>query len=217
MTHDFIDGLAEARLLAIIRGADAAAALASGTTLIEAGVRYLEVSLVTTDAADVIRALVDASAGRALVGAGTVLTTADVDIAAAAGARFIVTPAVSESLPASVERGLPVIAGALTPSECVAAMAQGATAIKLFPASSGGPDYLSALRDPLPRTPFVPVGGVGAETALEYLRRGALAVGVGSPLLGDAVSGGDLGALVTRAERYLAGVASVPRNEGPHV
>lgn len=217
MTHDFIDGLAEARLLAIIRGADAAAAIAAGSTLIEAGVRYLEVSLVTVNAGDVIRALVDVSAGRAQIGAGTVLTAADVETAAAAGARFIVTPAISESLAASVERSLPVLAGALTPTECVAAMAQGAAAVKLFPASAGGPDYLSALRDPLPGTPFVPVGGVGAETALEYLRRGAIAVGVGSPLLGDAVSGGDLNALIERAERYLGGVASVPRRDGTNV
>jgi 2-dehydro-3-deoxyphosphogluconate aldolase/(4S)-4-hydroxy-2-oxoglutarate aldolase len=92
----------------------------------------------------------------------------------------------------------------LTPTEVHSAMDRGAAAIKLFPASLGGPRYLSALRDPFPGVPFVPVGGVDADAARDYLGRGAVAVGVGSPLVGDAASGGDLAALRERARAYLA-------------
>jgi 2-dehydro-3-deoxyphosphogluconate aldolase/(4S)-4-hydroxy-2-oxoglutarate aldolase len=100
-----------------------------------------------------------------------------------------------------------VIAGALTPTEVVAAVHRGATAVKLFPASIGGPSYLKALRDPLPDVPFVAVGGVDVAKAEEYFAAGAIAVGLGSPLLGDAPQGGDLGALRERARAFLAAAA----------
>ncbi|HZL81559.1 MAG TPA: aldolase, partial [Demequina sp.] len=76
--------------------------------------------------------------------------------------------------------------------------------VKLFPAALGGPAYLRALRDPLPDVPFVPVGGVDIALAADYLAAGAVAVGVGSPLVGDAVRGGDLAALEARATAFLA-------------
>ena len=91
---------------------------------------------------------------------------------------------------------------ALTPTEVVSAEAAGAAAVKLFPASSGGVRYLRALRDPFPATPFVPVGGVDEDAAREYLAAGAVAIGVGSPLLGDAAAGGPLAGLRERARRY---------------
>ncbi|EFL27582.1 LOW QUALITY PROTEIN: putative 2-dehydro-3-deoxyphosphogluconate aldolase/4-hydroxy-2-oxoglutarate aldolase, partial [Streptomyces himastatinicus ATCC 53653] len=82
----------------------------------------------------------------------------------------------------------------------------GQAAVKLFPASLGGPGYLRALRDPFPEVPFVPVGGVDAAAARDYLDHGAIAVGVGSPLIGDAAAGGDLGALRTRAAAFRAAI-----------
>jgi 2-dehydro-3-deoxyphosphogluconate aldolase/(4S)-4-hydroxy-2-oxoglutarate aldolase len=138
----------------------------------------------------------------ALLGAGTVITAADADGAASAGASYLVTPAVSEAVAAGRRLGLPVVAGALTPTEVVAAMTSGATAIKLFPASLGGVPYLRALRDPFPEVPFVPVGGVDGAAATAYLAAGAVAVGVGSPLVGDAASGGNLDELRARVRRF---------------
>lgn len=206
--QEFLDGLAKTRLLAILRGSDPAATVAAAVALIDEGVRYLEVSLNTADALRVIESIVQSTAGRAHVGAGTVLTAADARRVRDAGAEFVVTPAVTEGVDAAAEAGLPVIAGALTPTECVSALARGAIAVKLFPASAGGPDYLSALRDPLPSIPFVPVGGVDARAAAEYLSRGAWAVGVGSPLLGDAVhAGGELAALRDRARLFVSTTA----------
>ncbi len=201
---EFLRELAQERLLVIIRGTDPEAAIAAGRTLLDAGIRFLEVSLVTTDALRVITELARLAPANAVIGAGTVLTQDDVARAVDAGARFMVTPAVTESVAESVARGIPVFAGALTPTEAVTAMGLGATAVKLFPASVGGSAYLRALRDPLPDVPFVPVGGVDIALAADYLAAGAVAVGVGSPLVGDAARGGDLAALDARATAFLA-------------
>jgi 2-dehydro-3-deoxyphosphogluconate aldolase/(4S)-4-hydroxy-2-oxoglutarate aldolase len=214
----FLTDLTEHRLLGIVRGSDPDAAIRASVALAEAGIRFLEVSLVSTDALRVItevsRQIAERVPGGCLIGAGTVLTTDDVARAADAGARFMVTPAVTDAVAESARRGIPVLAGALTPTEAVTAMAMGASAVKLFPASAGGPAYLKALRDPLPTTPFVPVGGVDATLAAEFLTAGAVAVGVGSPLLGDSVRGGDLSALRDRAAAFLA-VADSFRATGP--
>ncbi|TQL47251.1 2-keto-3-deoxy-phosphogluconate aldolase [Homoserinimonas aerilata] len=203
---DFIGGLRAARLLAIIRGSNADDAVATGLALIDEGVRYIEVSLTTPDALRVISAL--AADGRAHIGAGTVLTEGDVTESVAAGASFLLTPALAESVPFAVARGVPIIAGVFTPSEALAAMRQGATAVKLFPAAQGGPGYLKALREPFPQIPFLPVGGVDAAAAEQYLAVGAFAVGVGGPLIGDAASGGDLDALRARARDFVSRIAS---------
>lgn len=208
----FLSALAHDRILAIMRGTDADAVIRASLVLLETGVRFLEVSLVTTDALRVIGELASCAPKGSVIGAGTVLTRDDVARAADAGAQFMVSPAVTESVAESASRGIAVLAGALTPTEVVTAVAMGATAVKLFPASFGGPEYLRALRDPLPLVPFVPVGGVDAALAAEYLTAGAVAVGVGSPLVGDSVRGGDLDALRARARSLLA-VARASRSD----
>ncbi|MFE0592562.1 bifunctional 4-hydroxy-2-oxoglutarate aldolase/2-dehydro-3-deoxy-phosphogluconate aldolase [Micromonospora echinospora] len=206
MTVNLGAELAAARLLAVIRGTDTAGAIAAGTALLEEGVRLVEVALTTPDAVRAVAALRAVAPAGSLVGAGTVLTTADVADVAAAGAQFVVTPAVVESIAEAARRGLPVAAGALTPTEAYTAMRMGASAVKLFPASVGGPAYLRAVRDPFPDIPFVAVGGVGLADVPGYLAAGAIAVGVGGPLVGDAASGGDLAALRARARTYLDAV-----------
>ena len=201
---DFLTRLARERLLVIIRGADAEAAVAASLALLSSGIRFLEVSLVTADALAVIAEVARLVPDGAVIGAGTVLTRDDVARTAGAGARFMVTPALTESVAESVALGIPVLAGVLTPTEALTAMGLGAVAVKLFPATFGGPSYLRALREPLPNLPFIPVGGVDVTLAAEYLSVGAVAVGVGSPLVGDAVRGGDLDALRARAAAFLA-------------
>ena len=200
-----LDLLREHRLLAILRGRDRAATVAAGLTLIDAGVRCLEVSLSGADALAALGELCRAAGADAHIGAGTVLTAADVEQARDAGAEFVVTPGACPGIAAAHERGLPVLGGALTPSEIIAASARCA-AVKLFPASVGGVGYLRAIRAPLPEVPLVPVGGVDAELARRYLAAGAVAVGVSSPLVGDAADGGDLGGLRARARTFLAAV-----------
>ena len=201
---ELLSALTRERLLVIIRSADAEAAVAASLVLLGCGVRLLEVSLISADALAVIAEVARLAPDGAVIGAGTVLTSDDVARAAGAGATFMVTPALTESVAESVAVGIPVLAGGFTPTEVLAAMRQGATAVKLFPATVGGPSYLRALREPLPDVPFVPVGGVDVALAGEYLAAGALAVGVGGSLLGDAARGGDLDALRARAAAFLS-------------
>jgi 2-dehydro-3-deoxyphosphogluconate aldolase / (4S)-4-hydroxy-2-oxoglutarate aldolase len=201
---NLLDALRSRRLLAIIRGTDPVAAVRSALTLAGAGVSLIEVSLTTPDAFGVISRARAELGGAADLGAGTVVTAEDACRAGDAGAAFVVTPAIVPGLRAAAERGLPLLCGALSPTEVVTAVQLDAAAVKLFPASLGGPRYLRALRDPFPAVPFVPVGGVDAGAAREYLAAGAVAVGVGSPLLGDAASGGSLSDLRVRARRFLA-------------
>ncbi|MQS08298.1 bifunctional 4-hydroxy-2-oxoglutarate aldolase/2-dehydro-3-deoxy-phosphogluconate aldolase [Streptomyces alkaliphilus] len=192
------------RLAAIVRGRDARASVRAAVVLAEEGVGLIEISLTTEDAERVVREVVAEVGDRALIGAGTVVSADDARRARDAGATWLVTPCPGPGLEAAVGTGLPVLGGALTPGECAAVMASGATAVKLFPASLGGPPHLAALRDPFPAMPIVPVGGVDTGTAAAYLAAGAVAVGVGGPLLGDAPHGGDPGALRERARAFLA-------------
>ena len=202
MSQNLLTGLSRARLLAIIRGESAEASVKAALALLDEGFRFLEISLNTDNALDVIATVVHEAPAGSLIGAGTVLTRDDVTRVRDAGAAFAVTPAVAVSVAESARLGFPVIAGAMTPTECVNAMQLGATAIKLFPASVGGPSYLKAIRNPLPTTSFVAVGGVGVDQVSEYLSVGAVAVGLGSPLIKDAAAGGSLDELRDRARRF---------------
>lgn len=118
-------------------------------------------SLSGAGALRVIEEVAGKAAGAARIGAGTVLTADDARRARDAGAEYAVTPSLGPGVDEALRLGLPVLAGALTPTEVAAAAAAGATAVKLFPAAAHGPGYLTALRDPFPDVPFVPVGGVG--------------------------------------------------------
>jgi 2-dehydro-3-deoxyphosphogluconate aldolase/(4S)-4-hydroxy-2-oxoglutarate aldolase len=202
---DLLALLRERRLLAIVRGRRGEATLDTVLTLAREGVSLIEVSLTSDKALDVITRARAELGHQAIIGAGTVVTAQDARDAHAAGAEFMVTPGLGAGADEAQRRGLPVIAGALTPTEVIAAQAAGADAVKLFPASAlGGPQYLRALRAPFPGVPFVPVGGVDAESARRYLELGAVAVGVGSPLIADAADGGDISALRDRARAFRA-------------
>lgn len=200
----FVDDLAEARVMGIIRGTDPEAAVTAGRALFEEGIRFVEIALTTPQALSVIERLAALRPEGSQLGAGTVLTAEDVVAVESAGGQFIVTPAVAPSLDEAVCRSVPSVVGALSPTEIVDARARGASVIKLFPASLGGPAYLKALRDPFPDIPFLAVGGVDLAVAEQYLNIGAIGVGVGGPLVGDAASGGDLAALRERAQSFIA-------------
>lgn len=202
---EFLERLQAERLVAIVRAPEADDAVRVGRTLLDAGIRLIEVTLTTRDAFTAIDTLRNFAPDDALVGAGTVLTTIQSRNAVEAGAQFLVTPGLTEAV---IGAEVPVLAGAYTATEAYSAMAAGATAVKLFPASAGGPAYLKALRDPFPTMPLVPVGGVTLDLVPAYLIAGAVAVGVGGPLTGDAVRGGSLEALADRARAFLDAVAA---------
>ncbi|MFJ4918906.1 bifunctional 4-hydroxy-2-oxoglutarate aldolase/2-dehydro-3-deoxy-phosphogluconate aldolase [Streptomyces sp. NPDC088725] len=203
---DLLGALRAHRLVAIVRGDDADAALRTVLTLVEEGVTLVEVSLSGRGALGVIARARAALGPGAPLGAGTVLSAGDAHAAHAAGADFIVTPAVGDGVAAAKDLGLPVLAGVMTPTDILSARRLGADAFKLFPAAqAGGPAYLRALRGPFPDLPFVPVGGVDAAAARAYLEQGAVAVGVGSPLIGDAADGGAAGGAALDRLRRRAG------------
>jgi len=208
---DLLDALRTHRLVAIVRGDDPDAALRSVLALVEEGITLVEVSLSGEGALGVIAAARDALGPSVPLGAGTVLTAVDARAAHLAGADFAVTPALGEGVHTALSLGLPVLAGVMTPTDVLTAQTMGADAFKIFPAAqAGGPGYLRALRGPFPTLPFVPVGGVDADAARAYLAAGATAVGVGTPLLGDAPSGGDISALRQRARAFLDAVRATP-------
>jgi 2-dehydro-3-deoxyphosphogluconate aldolase/(4S)-4-hydroxy-2-oxoglutarate aldolase len=196
-------GIKEARLVAIVRGTAGAAAAKAALAAMEEGFRFVEIALTTPGALDAIREVRAAAPAGCYVGGGTVLTARDVDNVAEAGGQFMVTPARAASIAESARQGIPVLAGALTPSEAYEAMNRGATAVKLFPASIGGPGYLKALRDPFPGIPFIPVGGVGLDEAAGYWETGAVAVGLGGPRFGTPGSGGDHAPMRERARAFV--------------
>jgi 2-dehydro-3-deoxyphosphogluconate aldolase/(4S)-4-hydroxy-2-oxoglutarate aldolase len=199
--------LARERLVGIVRGPDPDRLLDSLRALAAGGLRLVEVSLTSAEAIDVIERAGAELGDRLVLGAGTVLDADQAVAAVEAGARYAVTPAYGPGVDSCLERGVPVLVGALTPTEVYAAYERGATAVKVFPASLGGPAYVRALREPLPQVPLVPVGGIHEAAVPNYLKAGAVAVGVGSPLLGDAPTGGDLTALRVRAARFRKAVA----------
>ncbi|MGW7049218.1 bifunctional 4-hydroxy-2-oxoglutarate aldolase/2-dehydro-3-deoxy-phosphogluconate aldolase [Streptomyces avermitilis] len=202
---DLRAALAAHRLVAIVRGGDPEAALRTVLAMADEGIELIEVSLSGKDALSVIERAREALGPDRPLGAGTVLTADDARVAQRAGANFAVTPALGEGIGAAHALGLPVLAGVMTPTEILAARTSGAAALKIFPAAqAGGPAYLKALRGPFPHELFVPVGGVDEAAARAYLAAGATAVGVGSPLVGDAADGGSMTALRDRTRAFLA-------------
>lgn len=195
-------------LIAILRAPDASRLGAVADALIEAGITSLELTMTTRGALAAVRELAARLPAGVVLGAGTVNDVATADAVVEAGARYIVSPGVSLDVIARArELGVHALPGAATATEVLSAWNAGAAAVKLFPAAAFGPEYLRHLSAPLPDVVFVPTGGVGPDNAGDYIRAGAVAVGVGSPLLGDAATGGDIGALADRARRMLAAVA----------
>jgi 2-dehydro-3-deoxyphosphogluconate aldolase/(4S)-4-hydroxy-2-oxoglutarate aldolase len=145
---------------------------------------------------------------RVLCGAGSVLDAETARAALLAGAQFLVTPIVAEDVIAVGNRyGLPTIIGAFTPTEILRAWQAGATFVKVFPATVGGPRYLKDVLGPLPQVKLIPTGGVSESNAAEFLRAGAAAIAVGSNLVdAKSVADEDWATMTARAERLVAAV-----------
>ena len=168
------------------------------------GIRNLEVTMDSAGAEDLIRCACDLVGGQGNVGAGTVLSVAQLDRALAAGASFIVTPAVvPEVIRACVERGVPVMPGALTPTEIFTAWSLGGRMVKVFPADMLGPAHIKAVKAPFPEIPLMPTGGVTVESLPTFKKAGADAFGVGGPLFDPKqVAAGNWGWFREQAARF---------------
>lgn len=172
------------------------------TPLVEAlgagDISSIEVTMEGKDAAETIRSLQDHSV---IVGAGTVISIAQAEEAIASGAVFLVSPHLDEELTTwAVSSGVPYLPGVFTPTEVARALALGVSAVKLFPASIGGPGAVRALLGPFPGLSVIPTGGINDENARDFIAAGATAVGVGGWLTDHE----DLGVVTGRARRLVA-------------
>ncbi len=169
-----------APLFAIFRRLDPEVAVATAMAIAHAGVPALEITIESERSLEVVRRLRGELPGTA-VGVGTVLDPTAVAAAVDAGAMFVVSPNVDESvIAACVGLGIPALPGAATPTEALRAWQAGASMVKLFPAATGGPAGLHAIHEPLPMIPLVAVGGVDGGNAKAYIEAGASGVGIGS-------------------------------------
>jgi len=180
-------------IVPVVRASSAEEARFAADCVAKGGVPIVEITMTVPGAVEVIRELVK-SMPQVLIGAGTVLNEGSVRQCADAGAQFLVTPGFDAPTVAAARKlDLLIMAGALTPSEIMAASASGADFVKVFPCGSlGGPKYIQSLRGPFPKVPFVPTGGVNVETAADYIRAGAAALGVGGEMISkDALKARD--------------------------
>lgn len=193
------------KVIALIRADGPGSLIDCARALAAGGLSVIELTMTTPGALSVL-----AQAAKELpdvaFGMGTVLEAATVAEAHAAGAQFVVTPAVRPAvIAAGRDRGLPVLGGALTPTEVVTSWELGADVVKIFPAEFFGPAYLRSLKAPFPQINLMPTGGVTPETVGEFLRAGAFATAAGSALvLPAALKAKDWPALTRRAREFVA-------------
>lgn len=192
-------------VIPVIRARSADEASQAIAAIQKGGVSVLEITMTVPGAVDLIRE-VARRATDALVGAGTVLDPETARACIDAGARFVVSPVLNvQTITACREAGIAVLPGALTPTEVVTAWNAGADLVKVFPANAlGGPSYIKSLKAPLPQVQLVPTGGVNLQTAKDFIKAGAAALGVGADLVDlQALRRGEADLITERARQFL--------------
>ena len=196
----------ESGIVAVVRAATGKPLVKVARALAQGGVTAIEVTFTVPGAIDVIRQVNQELGDSIVLGAGTVLDPETARAAILAGAEYIVAPTLNHDVIRLCRRyDKAVMPGAFTPTEVLSAWESGADIVKLFPADSGGPAYLKALRGPLPHIRLMPTGGVDLSTAESFLKAGACCLGVGSALVEpDAVSAGDFDRIRDVAAQFIA-------------
>lgn len=206
---NLLEQLDEHRIIAIVRGVPSGAkADAAAEALYDGGIRMIEVTMNTPGALEMIRSWRARFGDKMLVGAGTVLDLEMAKAAVDAGAEYLVTPNLDESvIRYAVEHCAGIFPGAMTPTEIVRAWQCGATAVKVFPSGSLGVNYLRELQGPLSHIPMVATGGVNLDNIEAYAAAGARGFGLGSNLLNKAwIEAGEFDRLRDNAAAYTAAV-----------
>jgi len=198
----------ETGVIAIMRAQSSTQLISAADAIKTGGVRVIEVTMTTPGALDVIAQATQRYGDDVLFGAGSVLDSETARAAILAGAGFIVAPTLKVEVVELCNRySIPVMPGIYTPTEALTAWEAGADMVKLFPASFGGPALIKAMRAPLPQLDIVPVGGVNLNTAAEFIRAGAAALGVGGGLVNQKLlETGDMKELTRRAQGFIAEV-----------
>ncbi|HUV96612.1 MAG TPA: bifunctional 2-keto-4-hydroxyglutarate aldolase/2-keto-3-deoxy-6-phosphogluconate aldolase [Acidobacteriaceae bacterium] len=197
----------ELGLVPVLRASSAQEAITIADAILAGGVNILEVTMTVPGAIRVIEQLANHHGTKLLLGAGTVLDPETARSCILAGAQFIVSPALDlRTIELCRRYSVPIIPGALTPTEIVSAWQAGADVVKVFPCSAvGGAKYLKALQGPLPQIQLIPTGGVSLATAEEFLAAGAFALGVGGDLVdAKAAREGRTSVITENAQKYVA-------------
>jgi 2-dehydro-3-deoxyphosphogluconate aldolase/(4S)-4-hydroxy-2-oxoglutarate aldolase len=203
--QDVLGRIAEVGIVPVVRAQSADEAMQVVDAIREGGVPVLEITM-TVPGAVAVMEQVAARYPDVLVGAGTVLDPETARACILAGARFVVSPALNLGTIEICRRySVPVIPGALTPTEVVTAWTAGADVVKVFPCGAlGGASYLKSLKAPLPHIEMIPTGGVSVKTAADFIQAGSMALGVGADLVDTrAIREGNARAVVEKAREYV--------------
>ena len=212
MHHDVAGEIEAAGIVAIVRLDDLDKAVPLTEALVAGGVRAIEFTFTNRLAGRAIEDVRATVGDRVLVGAGTVLDAETARIALLHGAQFIVTPVLDEPTIQTCSRyAVPSAIGAFTPTEIFRAWQAGATFVKVFPASVGGPKYLKDVRGPLPQVKLIPTGGVSVETAGAFIKAGAVAVAAGSNLVDAKTVDAEQWDVLTERAKALVGAVRAAR------
>lgn len=208
--HDTVQQIQQLGVVAVIRMKDAAKLRRVVDAIAEGGVRAIEVTMTVPGAVELIGTLARSLPEDILLGAGTVTDAGTARAVIDAGARYVVSPVFRrEVIAACHERDVAAAPGCFTPTEILDAHDFGADVVKVFPATALGPQFIKDVRAPLPQVRLMPTGGVSLDNAGEWIRAGAVAVGVGSALLDNkAIDDGRYDVLTNNARRIVASVAS---------
>ena len=204
----------EIGIVPVIRASSPGEARLAAEAVAKGGIPIVEITLTVPGAVQVIAELVR-TMPEVLVGAGTVLNQELARQCVEAGAQFLVTPGFEKNcVTVAHEFDLPIMAGALTPTEVMAAWEAGADFVKIFPCGNlGGPGYIKALKGPLPQVPMVPTGGVNLENAGDYIRAGAAALGVGGELISKEALQQEKAKLITELAKLYTEVIKNARKQ----
>ena len=203
--HPVASALLAARVIPVLRLASRALAERAIAALAEAGFGTVEITLTTPDAVALIREMRASGDSRLLVGAGTVLDLETARACLDAGAQYLVSPCMVPGMGELAHgAGAACLTGGFTPGEVLAAWRSGADIVKVFPASTGGPGHLAALRAVFPHIPLCPTGGVNLDNLEDWRRAGAAVVGVGNHVFDlAALEAGNTARVIARAARFL--------------
>jgi 2-dehydro-3-deoxyphosphogluconate aldolase/(4S)-4-hydroxy-2-oxoglutarate aldolase len=212
--EQIVERMREIGLVPVLRAESEEQALAIAAAIADGGVTVLEITMTVPGAIRVMARLTKERPD-ILIGAGTVLDAETARMCMLEGAQFVVSPALNlKTIEMCHRYSVPVLPGALTPTEVVTAWQAGADVIKIFPASAlGGAKYLKSLKAPLPQVEMIPTGGVSLATAREFLEAGSFALGVGADLVDTkAIAEGKPEKITESAKKYLEIVREFRKN-----
>jgi 2-dehydro-3-deoxyphosphogluconate aldolase/(4S)-4-hydroxy-2-oxoglutarate aldolase len=199
--------ITEIGIVPVVRASSPEQAVLAAQAVCEGGIPIVEITMTVPGAVDVIRELRKTVDSSVLIGAGTVLNSEMARRCVDAGAEFLVSPGLDiPTLEFAAREDKLMLAGALTPTEVITAWSAGSELVKVFPCGQlGGASYIKALKGPLPQVPMVPTGGVNLNTAGDFIKAGAAALGVGGELVqSDALNAGQPQIIVENARKFLA-------------